>query len=106
MTPDGTVTVSVDVTNTGDVAGAEVVQFYVADPDASVDRPVKELKGFGKVFLEPGETKTVSAVLDRKALSFFDAEKHAWVAEPGRFDVLVGASSADIRGQVSFELRK
>ena len=106
MMADGTVTVSVDVTNTGDVAGAEVVQFYVADPDASVDRPVKELKGFGKVFLEPGETKTVSAVLDRKALSFFDAEKHAWVAEPGRFDVLVGASSADIRGQVSFELRK
>ena len=105
MTADGTVTVSVDVTNTGNVAGAEIVQFYIADPEASVDRPVKELKGFGKVFLAPGETKTVSAVLDKNALSFFDAGKHAWVAEPGRFEVLVGASSADIRGRASFELK-
>ena len=105
VTTDGSVTVSVPVTNTGAVAGAEVVQFYVADPESSVDRPVKELKGFDKVFLQPGETKTVSVQLTRESLSFFDAAKHAWVAEPGRFDVLVGASSADIRGSVSFELK-
>ena len=101
----GKVTVSVPVTNTGSVAGAEVVQFYVSDPEASVDRPVKELKGFAKVRLEPGETQTVSVELDRSALSFFDAAKHEWVAEPGRFDVLVGSSSADIRGTVSFDLK-
>ena len=105
VTASGTVTVSVPVTNSGSVAGAEVVQFYVSDPEASVDRPVKELKGFSKVWLEPGETKTVSVELDRSALSFFDAAKHEWVAEPGRFDVLVGSSSSDIRGTVSFDLK-
>ena len=105
MTASVTVTVSVPVTNSGSVAGAEVVQFYVSDPEASVDRPVKELKGFSKVWLEPGETKTVSVDLDRSALSFFDAARHEWVAEPGRFDVLVGSSSQDIRGTVSFDLK-
>ena len=105
-TADGAVTVSVPVANTGTIAGAEVVQFYVSDPEASVDRPVKELKGFCKVWLEPGETKSVSVDLTRESLSFFDAGKHSWTAEPGRFDVLVGASSADIRGSVSFELTR
>ena len=105
VTTDGALTVRVSVTNTGSVAGAEVVQFYVSDPEASVDRPVKELKGFCKVWLEPGETKTASAALSRASLSFFDAASHQWKAEPGRFDVLVGASSADIRGSVSFELK-
>jgi beta-glucosidase len=105
MTASGKVTVSVPVTNTGSVAGAEVVQFYVSDPEASVDRPVKELKGFAKVLLEPGETRTVSVDLDRSALSYFDAARHEWVAEPGRFDVLVGSSSSDIRGTVSFDLK-
>ena len=70
-----------------------------------MDRPVKELKGFGKIWLEPGQTGTVSVTLDERSLSFFDADRHAWVAESGRFDVLVGASSADIRGRASFELR-
>jgi beta-glucosidase len=105
MRRGGRLTVSVPVTNTGDVAGAEVVQFYVSDPEASVDRPVKELKGFGKIWLEPGQTGTVSVSLDERALSFFDADKHAWVAENGRFDILVGASAADIRARTSFELR-
>ncbi len=105
MRRGGRLTVSVPVTNTGDVAGAEVVQFYVSDPEASVDRPVKELKGFGKIWLEPGQTGTVSVSLDERALSFFDADKHAWVAENGRFDILVGASAADIRARASFELR-
>ena len=98
-------TVSVKVTNTGSVAGAEVVQLYVADPEASVDRPSKELKGFRKVFLQPGETQTVSFDLDRAALSWFDAGKHCWVAEPGTFQLLLASSSTDIRATTEFELR-
>ena len=105
VTSDGSLTVSVPVTNSGSVAGAEIVQFYVSAPASSVDRPVKELKGFGKVFLAPGETKTVSAELSRASLSYLDAAGHQWVAEPGRYEVLVGASSADIRGSVGFELK-
>ena len=98
-------TVSVKVTNTGSVAGAEVVQLYVADPEASVDRPAKELKGFRKVFLQPGQSRTVTFDLDRAALSWFDAGKHCWVAEPGTFQVLLGSSSADIRATADFTLR-
>ena len=100
-----TLKIKVPVTNTGNVAGAEVVQLYIHDVEASVDRPVKELKGFDKVFLEPGQTKTVEFAIDREALSFFDAEKHEWVAEPGEFKALVAASSEDIRGEVSFRLK-
>lgn len=95
----------VPVTNTGNVAGAEVVQLYIHDVEASVDRPLKELKGFDKVYLEPGQTKTVEFEIDRQALSFFDADKHEWVAEPGEFKALVAASSEDIRGEVSFRLK-
>ena len=98
-------TVTVRVKNTGPVAGAEVVQLYVADPEASVDRPAKELKGFQKVFLQPGEAKTVSFDLDRAALSWFDAGNHSWVAEPGTFQILVGSSSADIRTTAEFQLK-
>lgn len=100
-----TLKIKVPVTNTGNVAGAEVVQLYIHDVEASVDRPVKELKGFDKVFLEPGQTKTVEFAIDREALSFFDAEKHEWVAEPGEFKALIAASSEDIRGEVSFRLK-
>ena len=100
-----TLKIKVPVTNVGEVAGAEVVQLYIHDVEASVDRPVKELKGFDKVYLEPGETRTVEFVIDREALSFFDAEKHEWVAEPGEFKALVAASSEDIRGEVSFRLK-
>ena len=100
-----TLKIKVPVTNIGKVAGAEVVQLYINDVESSIDRPVKELKGFDKVYLEPGETKTVEFVIDREALSFFDAEKHEWVAEPGEFKALVAASSEDIRGEVSFRLK-
>ena len=100
-----TLKIKVPVTNTGKVAGAEVVQLYIHDVEASVDRPVKELKGFDKVYLEPGQTKFVEFVIDRDALSFFDAEKHEWVAEPGEFKALIAASSEDIRGEVSFRLK-
>ena len=96
--------VSATVKNTGSVAGAEVLQLYVSDVESSVERPVKELKGFEKVFLQPGESRKVQFTLDRRALSFFDADSHAWVAEPGEFRALVGTSSEDIREEVPFRL--
>ncbi len=105
MKENGTVTVTVPVTNTGAVAGSEVVQLYIADVEASVDRPVKELKGFAKVALEPGQKADVSFTIGKDALSFFDAEKHAWVAEKGIFRAIVAASAADVKGTVEFELK-
>ncbi len=96
--------VSATVRNTGSVPGAEVVQLYVSDVESSVERPVKELKGFEKVYLQPGESRKVQFTLDRRALSFFDADSHAWVAEPGEFRALVGTSSEDIREEVPFRL--
>ena len=100
-----TLKITVPVTNTGSVAGAEVVQLYIADKEASVDRPVKELKGFEKVWLEPGETKTVEFTIDRSALSFYDETSKSWVAENGAFEALVGAASDDIRSKVEFNLK-
>ena len=100
-----TLEVSVPVKNVGKMAGAEVVQLYVSDPECSVDRPVKDLKGFGKLYLEPGETGVLKFTLGTDDLAFFDAGKHEWVAEPGVYRVLVGASSADIRAEAEFELR-
>ena len=99
------VKVSIDVTNSGKVAGKEVVQLYIGDEQAYLDRPVKELKGFKKVHLEPGETKTVEFVIEPDMLKFFDDAKHEWVLEKGRFTAYVGASSQDIRSEVSFEVR-
>ena len=100
-----TLKITVPVTNTGSVAGAEVVQLYIADKEASVDRPVKELKGFEKVWLEPGEAKTVEFTIDRSALSFYDETSKSWVAENGAFEALVGAASDDIRSKVEFNLK-
>jgi len=105
MTSDGHVTVSVDITNAGQRAGKEIVQLYIADRKSSLPRPVKELKGFEKILLQPGETKTVTFTIDVDDLSFFDPEKHEWVAEPGRFDAIVAAAADDVRGSVSFELK-
>ena len=105
MTADGTVTVSVPVKNTGDREGKEVVQLYISDKKSSLPRPVKELKGFEKVTLAPGEEKVVSFTINSEALSYFDDKKHEWVAEPGKFEALVGASSTDIKGKVAFELK-
>ncbi|MBK8049313.1 MAG: glycoside hydrolase family 3 C-terminal domain-containing protein [Anaerolineales bacterium] len=90
-------TVSVDVTNTGSVAGKEVVQVYVHDRASSLPRPPKELKGFAKVALEPGETKTVTVPLDFRAFAFYHPGHGQWITEDGEFDLLIGASSADIR---------
>jgi beta-glucosidase len=90
-------TVKLTVTNDGKTAGAEVVQVYVKDEKASVKRPEKELKGFEKVFLKPGESKVVTLTLDQNAFQYYDEGKKQWVLEPGKFDVLVGGSSRDIR---------
>ena len=88
--------VEVDVTNTGDVAGKEVVQLYVGDKVSSVIRPVKELKGFEKVALNPGETKTVSFNLGKRAFAYYNTEIKDWHVETGEFDILIGKSSRDI----------
>jgi beta-glucosidase len=97
--------VSVDVQNTGQRTGKEIVQVYVRDVRSRLVRPEKELKAFAKVSLEPGETKTVTFTLDEEALSYYDPAYKAWVAEPGEFEVLVGASSRDIRLRASFDYR-
>jgi len=98
------VEVSLVVTNTGKVAGKEVVQLYVNDLKSSLPRPPKELKGFAKVNLKPGEASTVTFSLDERALAFYDPQKQGWVAEPGEFEVLVGSSSRDIRVREEFRL--
>ncbi len=105
MNADGSVTVTVSVTNTGEREGKETVQMYVGDRKSSLPRPVKELKGFKKVSLAPGESTEVSFTIDKDDLSFFDPEKHEWVAEPGMFDIYIAAASDDVRGKVSFELK-
>ena len=99
------VKVSVDVTNSGDVAGKEVVQLYIGDEESALERPVKELKGFRKVYLEPGQTKTVTFGITPDDLKYFDDVQHDWVLEPGRFTAYVGSSSRDIRTEVSFEVK-
>jgi beta-glucosidase len=90
-------TVSVDVTNNGKLAGKEVVQVYVHDRKSQLVRPPKELKGFAKVELQPGETKTVTLALDFRAFAYYHPSYKHWITEDGEFDILVGASSADIR---------
>lgn len=89
--------ISVDVANTGKVAGKEVVQLYVSPADCDVVRPAKELKGFEKVELAPGEKKTVHFVLDKRAFAYWDVDDTEWIAESGEYGILIGASSRDIR---------
>ena len=97
-------TVSVDVTNTGQVAGKEIVQLYVRDVDARLLRPDKELKGFAKVALEPGETKTVTIELDARVFAYYDPAYGQWVTESGLCEILVGRSAADICLSASIEM--
>lgn len=92
------------LTNTGAVPGAEAAQLYVADTACSVARPAKELKGFEKVFLHPGESKEVSILLPKKAFCYYSTEDMDWKLEPGQFRILVGSSSRDIRLEGSVEL--
>jgi beta-glucosidase len=102
--PGESITISVELTNTGARTGKEAVQMYLRDRVASVSRPVKELKGFELVELAPGESKTISFTVDEQLLRFYNAEGK-WAAEPGRFDVMVGGSSAEGL-EASFELLK
>ena len=100
---DQPATVAFEITNTGQRAARDVAQIYVGDHHAPVPRPVKELKGFAKVDLKPGETRRIEVKLDRRAFSYYDVTSHQWTVAPGEFDVYVGRSSADIEltGKVS-----
>ncbi len=102
MNVDGTLTVTIPVTNTGSREGKEVVQLYISDEKSSLPRPVKELKEFKKINLKPGETKDVKFTITPEALKFFDDKAHEWIAEPGKFKVLIGTSSTDIRANAQF----
>ena len=93
------------MTNVGDREGKEIVQLYIGDDKCSVDRPAKELKGFEKVSLAPGETKTVEFNITLKDLQFFDEATHAWKAEPGKFKAYIGANELDIRSTAAFTLK-
>ena len=104
MTADGKLTISVDVKNTGSVTGAEVLQLYISDSKSSQPRPVKELKGFKKVSLAPGETQQVDFTIDRSALSFYNEQKGEWTAEPGEFVAMVNNSSAPTKNKIRFML--
>lgn len=97
--------VSVDVTNTGKMEGKEVVQLYIGDEKCSVDRPVRELKNFKKVQLDPGETKSVTMTITPQDLCFWDETTHGWKAEAGKFKAYVCASAEDLRGSVTFEYK-
>lgn len=98
-------TIEVPVTNTGKIAGNEVVQLYISDVKSSLPRPLKELKGFKKVNLQPGETKTVEFVITPDDLKFFDDVKHEWVVEPGQFKAQICTSSADIKHTTTFDYK-
>jgi len=102
--PQGQLDVHVDVQNSGRRAGDEVVQFYVRDTAARVKRPKKQLAGFERIHLAPGEKRTVNLSVAAERLAFWDDSKKAWVVEPGAFEVLVGSSSMDIRAKGQFEV--
>ena len=98
-------TVSVDVSNTGSMAGQEIVQVYVHDHKSQLVRPTKELKGFAKVALQPGETQTVSIDLDFRSFAYYHPGYQQWITEDGEFDILIGASSEDIRSTQTITLQ-
>lgn len=105
ITAADSLVVTIPVKNTGKVAGKEVVQLYVNDEKSSLPRPLKELKGFEKISLEPGEEKTVSFTLTKEDLSYYDDKKKEWIAEPGKFKIMIGASATDIKDTVDFILK-
>jgi beta-glucosidase len=104
ITSTGEVTAIVKICNTGNLSGTEVAQLYIGDDHASVDRPVKELKGYKRVFLKPGETTFVQFTIHLDDLKFYDVNEHDWKAEPGAFTVFIGSSSQDIRQKGKFNL--
>jgi len=97
-----TLTVTAAITNNSKTAGAEIVQLYLHDKIASVDRPYKELKAFDKVFIKPGESEQVSMTLTQRDLSFWHTQNSVWLAEVGEFEVLLGSSSDDIKLKSTF----
>ncbi|MBR9920453.1 MAG: beta-glucosidase [Bacteroidetes bacterium] len=102
---ENSITASVTITNTGDTAGKEVVQLYLSAPAESMEKPDRELKGFAKTrLLQPGESQTLSFTLDPKSLASFDESRTAWIAEAGNYDVLIGASSEDIKVEGGFRV--
>lgn len=102
---NGKIRIEVPVTNKGAKEGSEIVELYISDLKSSLPRPIKELKGFGKVKLAPGETKSVKFEITPEDLKFFDDKKHEWVVEPGKFKAHVAASSTDIRHTIPFEYK-
>ena len=104
LLPGGSVTASVDITNTGKRTGEEVVELYIHDPKPQIDKPVRELKGFAKVALKPGETKTVQFTVQPRALAYFDTPGHQWKADAGDYEIQVGASSRDLRQKALLHL--
>jgi len=103
VNPGETLTVTCNIKNTGKYTGAEVVQLYIRDMVASITRPIKELKGFQKVYLKPGESKDLTFILDKEKLSFYN-QSMKWVTEPGQFEVMIGDSSDHIVLENNFEL--
>lgn len=105
MTTSDTLTITIPITNIGKREGAEVVQLYIADKKSSLPRPIKELKGFQKVQLAPGETQYVSFIVDQNSLSYFNDTLHKWIAEAGEFEAIIGSSSEEIKARINFELK-
>jgi beta-glucosidase len=95
-----------EITNSGKMKGAETAQMYIRDIKSSLIRPIKELKGFAKIELNPGETKTVSMKINKSSLSFYDEITESFITEPGEFEVLIGSSSEDIKLNKTFLLKK
>lgn len=105
LNADGSITFTVNVKNVGKRAGAEVVQLYIHDVKSSIDRPYKELKGFQKVYLQPGENKDVNITIQKDALSYYDEATASWKAEAGQFEALVGNAADNLKLKKTFELK-
>jgi len=104
--PQGKITVSINVKNTGEEPGDEVVQLYVHQQKSSIKRPTKELRGFQRITIKPDETRTLTFTLPAQKLAFYDISAHAFVVPPGTFDIMVGTSSGDIRATTQLEVIK
>ena len=103
MANDDMITIYVEIINSGDRYGAEIVQLYIQDIESSIDRPQKELKGFKKIYLDPNQKKTVEFMIKKEDLAFYDEESESWITEKGKFNILIGSSSKDIHLTKTFE---